>query len=478
MSRECTSAAKYKEGDIIKGYKIEKVFDPGAMAYASKAIAPSGRPVFFKKYKMPGGDTPWLQGFIDYQNELKRRVAGDSLTRELCYEFIEFFDRSKTIGSDSLKAFYQVFEWVEGGSDLRKVLDKLKSDPAAYDWGQRTAFARVMVAGIFAIHKAGVIHTDLKPENFYLVPAPKIVFKWKIRVIDMDWSLLEGKRAPWHGQEGYVTTPGYSSPEHLNGGVPERASDVFTLGLIIGELLGAGHPAAKSPGGIDNYNELVLNGKLSSIEIQQPLEKVADIDFLNHVVNACFRLDATSRPTAEQLLRALNGNLNEFDGKSPSGTPEHITVKIEDKKAEVKKAEVKKAEVKKVEVKKAEVKKVEVKKVEVKKAEVKKVEVKKILGTSVELQGPSGAVVSAGIATKFGRNHFKAWGVDYEKFMSPEQFHVFRDSSGNWMIEHCYYAKNATNADGIPISSPALVRDGMLLNLGKTGKCPITLRLI
>ena len=468
MSRECTSAAKYKEGDIIKGYKIEKVFDPGAMAYASKAIAPSGRPVFFKKYKMPGGDTPWLQGFIDYQNELKRRVTGDSLTRELCYEFIEFFDRSKTIGSDSLKAFYQVFEWVEGGSDLRKVLDKLKSDPAAYDWGQRTAFARVMVAGIFAIHKAGVIHTDLKPENFYLVPAPKIVFKWKIRVIDMDWSLLEGKQAPWHGQEGYVTTPGYASPEHLNRGVPERASDVFTLGLIIGELLGAGHPAAKSPGGIDNYNELVLNGKLSSIEIQQPLERVADIDFLNHVVNACFRLDATSRPTAEQLLRALNGNLNEFDGKSPSGTPEHITVKIEDKKAEDKKAEVKKAEVKKVEVKK----------VEVKKAEVKKVEVKKILGTSVELQGPSGAVVSAGIATKFGRNHFKAWGVDYEKFMSPEQFHVFRDSSGNWMIEHCSYAKNVTNADGNPISSPALVRDGMLLSLGKTGKCPITLKLI
>jgi serine/threonine protein kinase len=103
-----------------------------------------------------------------------------------------------------------------------------------------------MLAGINAIHRAGVIHTDLKPENFYLLPDPAMAVKYKLRVIDMDFSLLEGKQAPWHGHEGYVGTPGYLSPEHLAGKVPVKASDVFTLGLILGQVLGGGHPAAPS----------------------------------------------------------------------------------------------------------------------------------------------------------------------------------------------------------------------------------------
>jgi hypothetical protein len=45
------------------------------------------------------------------------------------------------------------------------------------------------------------------------------------------------------------------------------------------------------------------------------------------------------------------------------------------------------------------------------------------------------------------------------------------------MIEHCSYAKNMTNVDGTPLSGAMPVRDGMVLTLGKTGKCPITLKL-
>ena len=40
--------------------------------------------------------------------------------------------------------------------------------------------------------------------------------------------------------EGYFGTPGYMSPEH--GKVPVPVSDVFTLGIILYQLLGPGHP--------------------------------------------------------------------------------------------------------------------------------------------------------------------------------------------------------------------------------------------
>lgn len=285
---EYVSSFPFSDGDIIKGYQIKKAFEPGGFAYAGKALSSSGRNVFFKKYRRPGGSSPWQQGFIDYQIELKRRIQSDAMASKLCYEFIEFFDRSKPGGLVPKRAFYQVFEWVEGGSDLRKMLTDLEANPRSYDWNQRVVFSKVMVAGIHAIHKAGVIHTDLKPENFYLVPDSTISVKWKIRVIDMDFSILEGVKPPWieHG-DTCVGTRGYMSPEHVRKEIPTKASDVFTLGLILGELLGAGHPAMGAAGGMDNYDKNVLEGGIPSVEIQHPIERVSDLKFLNYVVNAC-----------------------------------------------------------------------------------------------------------------------------------------------------------------------------------------------
>lgn len=470
---EHSSGVKLREGDKIKGYQIKKVFDPGGFAFASKAVSPSGRTVFLKKYKRPGGSSPWLQGFIDYQSELKRRIQADLVASKLCYEFVEFFDRSKAGGSVPLRAFYQVFEWVDGGSDLRGVLDELKSDPTAYDWNQRVVFARVMTAGIHAIHKAGVIHSDLKPENFYLVPDPSIPVKWKIRVIDMDFSLLEGKRAPWHGHEGYVGTPGYLSPEHLNGTVPEKGSDVFTLAIILGELLGSEHPASA---GMSNYDEMAKAGSLTPIEVKQTIERVSDLGFLNHVINACLRPEASRRPTAEQLLKALNGALSEFDGNRPgscTATPPAPSSRVE----AVPPTAHAPAPPPIPSISPSEPPPLPDPVPEPTHASMAAPTPTGAPALGVELLGPDGNTIKASIPTKFGRNHLKRWGEDYEKFMSPEQFHLFRDASGNWIVEHCSYAKNATNADGNPITVAIPVRNGMVLSLGKTGKCPITLNL-
>jgi len=61
--------------------------------------------------------------------------------------------------------------------------------------------------------------------------------------------------------------------------------------------------------------------------------------------------------------------------------------------------------------------------------------------------------------------------------MSSEQFHLRKDASGRWMIEHCASATNATNANGSPVTGPTPVQSGMMITLGKTDKCPITLNL-
>ena len=318
MAKEHSSGVKFEAGDHIKGYEILKAFDPGGFAFAGKARAPNGRVVFFKKYRRPGGSSPWLGGFVSYQTELKQRIQGNPAAKALCYEFIEFFEMSRTGAAVPLRVFYQVFEWVEGGGDLRKMLDEAKSNPATYAWIQKVNFARMMMAGVNAIHKGGVIHTDLKPENLYLIPDASVTAKYKLRIIDMDVSLLEGKQAPWHGFEGYTGTPGYMSPEHAPGRIPLKASDVFTCGLMLGELLGGAHPAAPS---LDTYDEQISTGRLKRINVQETIEGVPDIDFLNSVINACLRPEFNKRPTAEQVLNALNGRLSEWDGKRPVSPP-------------------------------------------------------------------------------------------------------------------------------------------------------------
>ena len=55
--------------------------------------------------------------------------------------------------------------------------------------------------------------------------------------------MLTDEQAPWHGHQGYVGSDNYRSPEHFTAGaVPGAASDVFTCGLILYQLLAGQHP--------------------------------------------------------------------------------------------------------------------------------------------------------------------------------------------------------------------------------------------
>ena len=448
MAGEHSSGIKFKVGDAINGYRIESVFEPGAFAMAGRArMVAGGREVFFKKYKHPGSASPWYRGFVEYQNRLKERIQSTASTKNLCYEFIEFFEVTAPDPRSKLRAFYQVFEWVSGGGDLRKTIDALSRDAAAYDWQQRVIFARVLLASVNALHKAGVIHTDLKPENVFLIPDASIGAKYRLRVIDMDFSLLDGMQAPWHGHYGYVGTPQYMSPEHLREEVPVRASDVFTTALILSELLTGRHPAASASGA---YNARAIDGSLDPIRITTPIADVADLGFLNAVINSALRPEPSRRPTAEQLLLAFNGRLVEFEGRRPSTTgessslaPPPVTPASAPKKKPVVTPSLTPA-----------------------------------TAAGVVLCGPGDKRLTVTLPTTLGGTHFRSWDPDFARCMTTEQFRVSRNTAGLWQLEHCASATNATTIDGAGLAGPVTITDGLVIGIGKSMRCPITLRFI
>ena len=172
------------------------------------------------------------------KRRLRKRVESTSF-KSYSYRFIDFFEHN--IG---ITCYFQVFEFAERGKNLTEIINELKTSATAKSWSQRVILAKVLTAGLRALHEARIVHTDLKPDNIQLFYAPHIEAGYTLRSIDLDFAILAGMRAPWHAATDftYVGTPGYQSPEHLDGRTPIVASDIFTAGLMLYELLAGAHP--------------------------------------------------------------------------------------------------------------------------------------------------------------------------------------------------------------------------------------------
>jgi len=90
--------------------------------------------------------------------------------------------------------------------------------------------------GLAAAHAAGVIHRDVKPENIFLVHAPD--GREMVKLLDFGFSFLPGDPAETSGR--VVGTPEYMAPEQAGGAPAHPSADVYSLGIVLYEML-AGH---------------------------------------------------------------------------------------------------------------------------------------------------------------------------------------------------------------------------------------------
>lgn len=290
-------------------YEIIREISDGDMAwtYEARHLRTQQR-VFLKYYKSPTPLVDWYQSYTDYVYEINKRLESSSAATYcvLCTDLFTANPRpqSKFSTSDFL---FQAFDFIDSGYDLRKRMDE------GIDWRGRVIMAKLFLMAMKSIHSAGVVHCDLKPENVQMqeVKDPTVAAKWVPRLIDMDRSILVDKVAPWVTgdptyKEGYVGTPNYFSPEHLTGATPCDKSDVFTMAIILGELLGGGHPFAAYTDDKNAYNEAALHGKFRRIELQGPLKGTpqAAHEFCD-MLNRCLSPNPQDRPTSAELHAAL-----------------------------------------------------------------------------------------------------------------------------------------------------------------------------
>lgn len=179
-------------------------------------------------------------------------------------------------------------EYVDG-EDLASVvrrIGRLSPDKA-------TEIARQICAGLAAAHERGVIHRDLKPANVMLDGAGKI------RITDFG---LAGIAASIQGVDIRAGTPAYMAPEQLAGKEVTTKSDIYSLGLILYEIL-TGKRAFEA----STLPELIKLREQGTIT--NPSTLVRDLDpLIERVILRCLESDPAKRPvSALQVAAALPG---------------------------------------------------------------------------------------------------------------------------------------------------------------------------
>ncbi|WP_436761980.1 protein kinase domain-containing protein [Streptosporangium sp. V21-05] len=175
---------------------------------------------------------------------------------------------------------YIVSEYVEGPSLRRAVAEGRR-----FTGGDLHRLATAVATALTAVHEAGVIHRDLKPDNVLLGPdGPRVIDFGVARTEDMSLTAT-----------GMVAgTPTYMAPEIFMGQRATTAVDVFAWGgIMVFAATGADPFRAESLGGI-------MHRVLS---VQPQLDMLPE--HLRPFVAASLAKDPASRPAARDLLLAL-----------------------------------------------------------------------------------------------------------------------------------------------------------------------------
>jgi serine/threonine protein kinase/TolB-like protein len=202
-------------------------------------------------------------------------------------------------GIDVLGLPYLSMEYVQGEL-LTDWCDAQRLDIRA----RLRLFLQVLEAVQYA-HERQVIHRDLKPSNILVTKAGQVqLLDFGVATL-LDDGEVAGK-TPLTTVYGHALTPIYSSPELMRGDPVTAKSDIYSLGVVLFELLTGDRPYRLNAGA----SRAILEHAIAAAEVRKPSTQIVQEAWGARGV------------THEQLTRQLRGDIDRIALKSLEKEPQ------------------------------------------------------------------------------------------------------------------------------------------------------------
>lgn len=292
-AKAASGGAILEPGQVLAGrFQIREVLGIGGMGAVYKAYDRDiERLIALKCIRPELANSPEVVQRFTQELLLARQISHKNVIR--------IFDVR-----DSGGVKFITMEFVQG-RDLGSLMEEQGKLPVA----EAIGIMRQVCAGLAAAHAEGVIHRDLKPSN--------IMIEENGRVVVMDFGLARDQDESLMTRTGAIMgTFQYMSPEQAKGEKVDARSDIFTVGIILFELL-----TGKTPYPSDSSIASLLKRTQEAAPPPSSIEATIPRP-VNAIVCKCLERDPRKRyQTVDELIADFDGVLQI---SSPSRLPSNL----------------------------------------------------------------------------------------------------------------------------------------------------------
>ena len=302
--------------EAIGPYRIREQIGEGGMGvvYVAEQTEPVQRKVAIKIIK-PGMGTKEVIARFEAERQALAFMEHPNIARVL--------DAGATESGRS----YFVMELVRG-IPITEYCDQVKATPK-----ERLELFKTVCDAVQHAHQKGVIHRDIKPSN---VLVTQVGAKPVVKVIDFGLAKATSgqklsNKTVYTGFLKLMGTPVYMSPEQagLSGLDVDTRSDVYSLGILLYELLTGTTPLDKTEIQQQAYDDLCRN--IREVEAPKPSSRIST---MQHAQRSTIAQQRQVEPNT--LRQLLNGDLDrvalkalEKDRDRRYGTPHELSADID-----------------------------------------------------------------------------------------------------------------------------------------------------